>query len=267
MEGHESYTRLLGLALRGGNLVMGSDAVQGAAHAGTARLILLSADASVRTCKDAALWSERGNCLLVALPCDKDELGAALGRGSVAVAALTNAGLAAAVGERLALYDSARYGAVAERLRLKSKRAAERARARPDGAKSRREREALHGGTPPQKRERRPDDAPRKRESAPDAAPRKRASRPNGAPKRASRRDATSAPKRERRPDGAAPQKRAKRPDGTSGRASRHDGTPPPKREARHGVTSPRKRANKPNGAAPSRNPGRPQARPRRKSD
>ena len=120
MATHESYTRLLGLALRGGNLVMGSDAVQGAAHAGTARLLLLSADASVRTCKDAQQWAERGNCLLAALPCDKAELGAALGRASVAVAALTDTGLAAAVGERLAQYDSERYGAMAERLRLKS---------------------------------------------------------------------------------------------------------------------------------------------------
>ena len=121
-----NYTRLLGLALRGGNLVTGSDATASAVSTGTARLILLSADASVRTCKDAELWAERGNCLLVALPCDKAELGGALGRGSVAVAALTDTGLAAAVGERLALYDADRYGAVAERLRLKSKRAAER---------------------------------------------------------------------------------------------------------------------------------------------
>ena len=109
-----NYTRLLGLALRGGNLVTGSDATASAVSTGTARLILLSADASVRTCKDAELWAERGNCLLVALPCDKAELGGALGRGSVAVAALTDTGLAAAVGERLALYDADRYGAVAE---------------------------------------------------------------------------------------------------------------------------------------------------------
>lgn len=134
MEAHDAYTRLLGLALRGGNLVTGSDATRAAAYAGKARLLLLSADASVRTCKDAELWAGRGNCLLIALPCDKAELGGALGRGSVAVAALTDAGLAAAVGERLALYDADRYGAVAERLRVKSKRAVERrkARARPD---------------------------------------------------------------------------------------------------------------------------------------
>ena len=141
MEPHDSYTRLLGLALRGGNLVTGSDATASAVSTGTARLLLLSADASVRTCKDAEQWAERGNCLLVALPCDKAELGGALGRGSVAVAALTDTGLAAAVGERLALYDADRYGAVAERLRLKSKRATERrtahARARPDAKRKR----------------------------------------------------------------------------------------------------------------------------------
>ena len=164
---HDDYTRLLGLALRGGNLVTGSDAVQGAVHAGTVRLLLLSADASARTCRDAQAWAERGNCLLIALPCDKAELGAALGRGSVAVAALTDTGLAAAVGERLALYDSERYGAIAERLRLKSKRAAERrtarARARPDAKRKRNE-------TAPHTRKSRPDDAPPRS----DAAARKR---------------------------------------------------------------------------------------------
>ena len=46
METHDAYTRLLGLALRGGNLVIGSDAVQSAAFAGTVRLLMLSADAS-----------------------------------------------------------------------------------------------------------------------------------------------------------------------------------------------------------------------------
>ena len=43
---YDACTRLLGLALRGGNLVTGGDAVQAAAYAGQIRLLMLSADAS-----------------------------------------------------------------------------------------------------------------------------------------------------------------------------------------------------------------------------
>ena len=139
MEPHESYTRLLGLALRGGNLVSGSDAVQGAVYAGRVRLLLLSADASPRVCRDAEQWAERGHCLCVALPCDKAELGHALGHGTVAVAALTDTGLANAVGERLAALDPERYAHLSERLQRKVVRAGERraarARARPENPK------------------------------------------------------------------------------------------------------------------------------------
>ena len=141
MEPHESYTRLLGLALRGGNLVSGSDAVQGAVYAGRVRLLLLSADASPRVCRDAEQWAERGHCLCVALPCDKAELGHALGHGTVAVAALTDTGLANAVGERLAALDPERYAHLSERLQRKVVRAGERraarARARPENPKPR----------------------------------------------------------------------------------------------------------------------------------
>lgn len=141
MAQHDSYTRLLGLALRGGNLVTGSDAVQSAVHAGKVRLLLLSADASPRTCRDAQQWSERGHCLCAVLPCDKAELGHALGSATVAVAALTDTGLANAVGERLARFDPERYAYLSERLQRKVIRAGERraarARARPDEPKAR----------------------------------------------------------------------------------------------------------------------------------
>ena len=141
METHDSYTRLLGLALRGGNLVAGNDPVQAAVYAGRVRLLLLSADASARTCRDAEQWAERGHCLCVVLPCDKAELGHALGHAAVAVAALTDTGLANAVGERLAAFDPERYAYLSERLRRKVARAGERraarARARPDAAKTR----------------------------------------------------------------------------------------------------------------------------------
>ena len=50
------------------------------------------------------------------VPFTKEELGRALGRTSVAVAAITDIGLAAAVARRLAELDPARYGESAARL-------------------------------------------------------------------------------------------------------------------------------------------------------
>lgn len=137
MEAHEPYTRLLGLALRGGRLLTGSDAVLSAVRVKAVRLLLLSDDASERTRREAEAWAERGDCLLVTLPCGKEVLGHALGRGTVAVAALTDTGLAAAVGERLAALSPERYGPLAERLRRKAERAAERRKARTTGVTER----------------------------------------------------------------------------------------------------------------------------------
>ena len=58
-----------------------------------------------------------------------EELGAALGRGSCAMAAVTDLGFALALAEKLAARDPARYGEAVERLRLKAERAAQRRQA------------------------------------------------------------------------------------------------------------------------------------------
>ncbi|MBR3570319.1 MAG: 50S ribosomal protein L7 [Oscillibacter sp.] len=223
MAPHESYTRLLGLALKGGNLAAGSDAVQAAAYAGNVRLLLLSADASPRACREAELCAERGACLMVALPCDKAELGGALGRGATAIAALTDTGLAAAVAERLAALDADRYGAIAERLRLKSRRAKERraahAHARPEGAK---------------RKAARPEGAKSKSAAPPkDKAP-KAATRLDGAERKTAR-PRKAAPKPAPRP-GNAERKTAARPDKANGKPSaRPFGRAPAKRGAASG--------------------------------
>ena len=117
---------LLGLALRGGRLAVGEDAARDAVRAGQARLLMVSADAADRTVRFAEQLSREGNCLLLSLPCSKSELGGGLGRRAAAIAALTDAGLAAAVGRRLAALDPAAYGEASERLELKLRRAKER---------------------------------------------------------------------------------------------------------------------------------------------
>ena len=117
---------LLGLALRGGRLAVGEEPAALAAKAKQARLLLIASDAAGNTLRRAEHLAEEGHCLYLSLPFTKAELGEALGRGSAAIAALTDIGLAAAVTERLALLDPERYGEIAGRMDLKRRRAKER---------------------------------------------------------------------------------------------------------------------------------------------
>lgn len=139
---------LLGLALRGGRLAVGEEPAALAAKAGQARLLLIAADAAGNTLRRAEHLAEEGHCLWLTLPFTKAELGGALGRGSAAIAALTDLGLAAAVAERLAQLDPERYGEAAARMDLKRRRAKERKDA-PHRDPPKRE-------PPPQRRDRRP---------------------------------------------------------------------------------------------------------------
>ena len=142
---------LLGLALRGGRLAVGEEPTALAAKAGQARLILLASDAAGNTLRRAEHLAEEGHCLRLTLPFSKAELGGALGRGTAAVAALTDTGLAAAVTERLAALDPGRYGEISARMDLKRRRAKERQtaprrRVKADRPKPRSGGGSAHGG-------------------------------------------------------------------------------------------------------------------------
>lgn len=143
----QNVLSLLGLAFRGGRLAVGEEPAALAAKAGQARLLLTASDAAGNTLRRAEHLAEEGHCLHLTLPFSKAELGGALGRGSAAVAALTDTGLAAAVAERLAQADPERYGEAAARMELKRRRAKERKEA-PRRDPPKRE--------PPQGRDRRP---------------------------------------------------------------------------------------------------------------
>ena len=117
---------LLGLALRGGRLEMGDEPVSLAVKAGRVRLLLLASDAAGNILRRAEHLAEEGHCLWLITPFPKAELGGALGRGSVAIAALTDLGLAAAVCQRLAAMDPERYESYVTRMELKQRRAKER---------------------------------------------------------------------------------------------------------------------------------------------
>lgn len=182
---------LLGLALRGGRLAVGEEPAALAAKAGQARLLLVASDAAGNTRRRAEHLAEEGHCLWLALPFAKAELGGALGRGSAAIAALTDLGLAAAVAERLAQLDPEHYGEAAARMDLKRRRATER--------KAAPRRDPPKKAPPPDGRDRRPPkprregDRPRKA-GAGDRRP------PGTAPGRgnAPERDALTAASRER---------------------------------------------------------------------
>ena len=117
---------LLGLSLRGGRLAVGEEPVEAVARARDARVLLLASDAADGTRRRCEHFAAHGDCMWLQIPFTKAELGQALGRTAVAIAAVTDVGLAAALLHRLAELDPAQFRDAAERMDVKARRAAER---------------------------------------------------------------------------------------------------------------------------------------------
>ena len=117
---------MLGLARKAGRVEIGEEPVGAAARAKKARVILLAQDAAPSSARRAASFAQTGNCPLLTVPAGKDDLGRILSRGAVAMAAITDIGLAEAVVRKLAQVDPDRFGPVAEELAPKAQRAIER---------------------------------------------------------------------------------------------------------------------------------------------
>ena len=117
---------LLGLSLRGGRLAVGEEPVEAVARARDARVLLLASDAADGTRRRCEHFAAHGDCMWLQIPFTKAELGRALGRTSVALAAVTDVGLAAALLHRLAELDPEQYRDAAYRMDVKARRAAER---------------------------------------------------------------------------------------------------------------------------------------------
>ena len=124
---------LLGLARKAGKLELGEDPVGAACRGRQARLVLLACDAAENTADKAHRLAQTSNARCVRIPFTKEELGAALGRGSCAMAAVTDVRLAQAVAAKLAEQDPQRYQEAEQRLRRKAERAAERTALRQSG--------------------------------------------------------------------------------------------------------------------------------------
>ena len=176
---------LLGLSLRGGRLAVGEEPVEAVARARDARVLLLAADAAEGTRRRCEHFAQAGDCLWLQLPFTKAELGRALGRTAVAIAAVTDVGLAAALLHRLAELDPEQYADAADRMDVKARRAAER-----------RAEQAAHEKNLRQGKRRRKAPAETPPERAPDG------NRPRGAKPYRSRppRDARPKPKAQARP-------------------------------------------------------------------
>lgn len=93
MRENEAFYRMLGLAARGRNIASGEGAAMDSIRNKSARLVILSADASENTAKKF-----KNSCEFYSVPCisagDRYELGRAIGKGFAVVIAVNNEGLA-----------------------------------------------------------------------------------------------------------------------------------------------------------------------------
>ena len=86
----------MALSRKAGRIELGEEPVTAAAEAGHARLIIVAADASEHTWRKAQSLCKNTRRHCVQVPYSKDELGQAIGRSELAVAAFTDAALALA---------------------------------------------------------------------------------------------------------------------------------------------------------------------------
>ena len=203
---------MLGLAKKAGLVEIGEEPVGAAARAKKARVILVAQDAGPSSQRRAFSFAEAGACLCLTVPADKDALGRALGRTSVAMCAVTEIGFAGAVVKKLAAMDPERYGAAAAQLDIKAQRAMEhRAEQLRHEKNLRQGKRRIHSDKPPEVPAA-PMEKPPRRARAPEAGARRpgqQAGKPSGARQRLPREDRFA---------GSLPVKRGKGSRKTSGR-------------------------------------------------
>lgn len=119
---HDAALNLLGLARKAGRIEVGEEPVGAACRARKAKLLLLARDAADNTVRRAAHFAQAGNAPQVRTPFSKEEMGLAVGRGSCAMAALTDAGMAASFLSKLAQADPEQYGEAAAVLDAKAQK-------------------------------------------------------------------------------------------------------------------------------------------------
>lgn len=122
----EHLLSTLGLALKAGAVAVGEEPVGAAARGKKARVIFTARDAAASSVRRAYSFGQAGSCLCLPFPADKDALGRALGRTSVAMCAVTDIGFAQSLVKKLAAAEPEVYQAAAAALDIKAQRARER---------------------------------------------------------------------------------------------------------------------------------------------
>ena len=115
----------LGLARRGGMAELGEAPVGAIARAGKAYVILVAGDASDHTWRRAKSYAAGTDQQCIRLGCTKDEMGLAVGRTSLAIAAVTDVQMALALVS--ALGEPEKYADALEVLTAKAAKAKKRA--------------------------------------------------------------------------------------------------------------------------------------------
>ena len=116
----------LSLARKAGKLELGEEPVGAAARAQHARLVVVASDASDHTWRRAKSFVAGTSQECVRLPYTKDDLGIAVGRQELAIAALTDPAMALAFLK--ALPNPEKYAEAMENLDKRSQRIAQRRR-------------------------------------------------------------------------------------------------------------------------------------------
>lgn len=122
----DNILNTVGLALRAGRLEVGDEPVGAACRARDCRLILIARDAADNSFRRVRHFADAGQCLWVSIPYTKDELGAAVGRSSCAMVAVTDIGFAESIAKKLAAVNPEKYTVTAQQLSVKAERAAQR---------------------------------------------------------------------------------------------------------------------------------------------
>jgi ribosomal protein L7Ae-like RNA K-turn-binding protein len=128
---------LVSIARKAGKLEIGEEPTAAAARARQAKLILVAKDATENTYRRVRHFGDAGNVTWVSTPYTKAELGGAVGRSAVAMLAVMDVGLAAAMVRGLAHEKNLKTGKYQTKQR--QKQAQEEAQARAEEAKRARE--------------------------------------------------------------------------------------------------------------------------------
>lgn len=110
----------LSLARKAGRIELGEEPVGAAARAQHARLVVVASDASDHTWRRAQSFVSGTDQQCVRVRFTKDEMGQAVGRTSLALAAITDVALALAFLK--ALEEPQKYGQALESLEIRTKR-------------------------------------------------------------------------------------------------------------------------------------------------